>query len=282
MFLFLVLAPMFGAPVAHAADPCELPTDLTLQAEKVLVEGRFDDMPNLVERFEASLSCSPPVDRLTLAAFLRAEGVWFHLTGLSDEAAFAFQSAARLAPAEWTTAYGEEIRQVYQRAADTPAAGMATLQLEPLPADPHLVVHLNGEPITLPIQVESGIVALQLIRSEDAPVPDGTSRFGTLVAVFPNEDVRVNPGVLPIEQPTTTATTALGRKRPVWLLAAAGGALLASGATAAVALNQPDNALDAQSLAAVNQAERRQKVMAVSSYGLMGAGVVATGLYFVW
>ena len=61
-----------------------------------MVEGRFDDMSPLVVRFEEGLACAPPVEPTVLAAFLRAEGAWFHLTGLPDEARLAFRSAAAL------------------------------------------------------------------------------------------------------------------------------------------------------------------------------------------
>jgi hypothetical protein len=269
-----------ASPTALGADSCELPTDLTIQAEQAVIEGRFDDMDALIPRFEASLSCAPPVDPRTLAAFLRAEGAWFHLTQLPDEAQLAFQSAARLAPAEWTPAFGSELRTVFDAAAAQPDSGQGSIQLEPPPADPHLVVYINGAPTTVPIQLASGLHALQLIRSEDAPIPDGTARFGTLVAVFPGEDLRVNPGVLPLETPR--AALATRSRGPIWLLASAGGALLVSGVTAAVALNQPNIAEQARSLGEVDQAQQRQRTMAITSYSLMGASAVATGVYFAW
>ncbi|HCH66226.1 MAG TPA: hypothetical protein DFR83_25710, partial [Deltaproteobacteria bacterium] len=265
---------------AYGADPCELPTDLAIQAEQAVIEARFDDMNALLPRFEASLSCAPAVDPLTLAAFFRAEGAWFHLTQLPDEAHLAFQSAARLAPSAWTPAFGEELRAVFQRAAAQPVTGEGSIRLEPPPADPHLMVYINGAPSTAPTQLSAGLHALQLIRSTDAPVQGETARFGTIVAVFPDEDIRVNPGVLPIETPRLEV---IQRTRgPIWLLASAGGAWLVSGVTAAVALNQPNVAQEAQTLAEVNRSEQRQRRMAVTSYSLFGAGAVATGLYFAW
>ena len=274
------LIALASSSTAAGAEPCELPTDLALQAEQAVIEARFDDMNSLLPRFEASLSCAPPVDPLTLAAFLRAEGAWFHLTNLPDEAHLAFQSAARLAPSAWTPAFGEELRAVFDTAARQPLAGQGTIQLEPPPADPHLAIYIDGARTDTPIQLSAGLHALQLVRTETAPVPSGTARFGRLVAVFPNEDIRVNPGVLPIETPPP----ALGVKSrgPIWLLASAGGALLISGATAAVALNQPNIAEEASSLAAVNAAEQRQRRMAFTSYSLLGVTAVATGVYLAW
>ena len=265
---------------AWAVDPCELPTDLAIQAEQAVIEGRFDDMGALIPRFEASLSCAPPVDPRTLAAFLRAEGAWFHLSQLPDEARLAFQSAARLAPTEWTPAFGSELRSVFEAAAEAPNAGQGSIQLEPEPADPHLVIYIDGTPTTVPAQLASGLYALQLVRSKDAPVPSGTARFGTLVAVFPGEDLRVNPGVLPVEPPPSE--TAIRAQGPSWLLASAGGTLLVSGVTAALALHQPNVAAQASSLAEVNRAQRRQQTLAITSYSLLGAGVVAAGVYFAW
>ena len=277
------LLPVLGwflASTASAADPCELPTDLALQAEQAVIEGRFGDMPGLVDRFEGSLSCAPSVDPGTLAAFLRAEGAWFHLTQLPDEAAFAFRSAAKLAPAVWTEAFGASAHAAFVAAAQPEPPGSGTLQLEPAPADPHLLVHIDGEETTLPLHLDAGIHAIQLIRGPESNGPVGHSRFGKLVAVFPGEDIRVNPGVLPVEE--TSALLAPKSRGPVWLLASAGGALLISGITATAALQQPRIAEEASSIAEVNQAEKRQRALAFTSYGLMGAGLVATGVYFAW
>lgn len=275
-----VIVALAAASTAQAEAPCELPTDLALQAEHAVVEGRFDDMEALVPRFEASLGCAPPIDPLTLAAFLRAEGAWFHLAGMEAEADMAFQSAARLAPREWTPAFGQQLRARFDSAADREAMVTGTLDLDPKPADPHLVVHIDGRPAQTPVALEAGIHAFQLVRSEASSGAVGEARFGRLVAVFPSEDILVNPGVLPVE--TALVSTPSPRDRPVWLLATAGGATLLSGLAAAVALNQPAVASEAQSIQAVNAAERRQRTMAFTSYGLLGAAAVAGAVYIAW
>ena len=66
------------------------------------------------------------------------------------------------------------------------------------------------------------------------------------------------------------------------MLASAGGTLLLSDVTAALALHQPNVAEQASSLAEVNRAQQRQQMLAITSYSLMGAGVVAAGVYFAW
>jgi|GEM_PF-3076935 len=281
MFVPLVAlaAPVLLTSTATASDTCELPTDLAIQAEQAVVEGRFDDMEALVPRFEASLSCAPPVDPETLAAFLRAEAAWFHLTQFPDEARIAFRSAALLAPDAWTDAFGAELKTAYDAAARTESPGRGSIQLEPPPADPTLVVYIDGRETTFPLELNAGIHALQLVRGPESLGTVGTARYGSLVAVFPNEDVRVNPGVLPIEEAPALVG---GPRRPVWLLAAAGGAVAVSAVTAAIAMNQPDIARQATSLAGVNKAEQRQRAMAFTSYGFLGAGAVAGGVYLAW
>jgi len=278
LLLTAVLATMTTA--ATAAEPCELPTDLALQAEQAVIEGRFTDMEPLVDRFEKSLSCSPPVDPQTLAAFLRAEGAWFHLTGLTKEAQFVFRSAHALAPDSWTVAFGAQMRDVFDSASQTARGGQGVIQLEPAPADTTLVTHIDGTPAKEPLQLDAGVHAIQLVRGPDSNGQVGAARFGRLVAVFPDEDIRINPGILPVEEATLLTTAR--KERPTWLLASAGGAAILSGVTAAIALSQPAVARNATTLSGVNQAESRQRSMAFTSYGALGVSAVATGVYLAW
>ena len=277
--LLPLLAALVWSNAAKAADSCERPSALVAQADQAVVEGRFADMPALVERFDTALSCAEPVDATTLAAFFRAQGAWFSLTGQTVESALAFQSAAQLAPDAWTEAFGATLRTRFDAAAAKEAGAAGSIRLSPPPHDPTLELHIDGLGSGAPATVTPGLHAVQLVRPASADYKPGEARFGRVVAVFPGEDVVVNPGVLSHEE-APAPLVAARPDRPAWALGAGGGALVVAGVTAAMARRQGSVAADATSIAEVNSLEQRQKALAWTSYSFMGLGAVGAGLYF--
>jgi len=275
----LLLSSLLSSQHALAADGCERPSALVAQADQAVIEGRFDDMPNLVQRFDDALSCAEPVDSLTLAAFFRAEGAWFALTGMETESTLAFQSAARLAPGEWTAAFGTSLQTRFDMSSRREAGATGSIRLAPPPHDPTLQFHLDGLIATAPSTVAPGLHAVQLVRPPDSDVRPNEARFGRVVAVFPGEDVVVNPGVLTHEE-APPPSLAARPDRPAWALGAGGGALVVAGVTAAMARRQGGIAANATSIAEVDALERRQRALAWTSYSFMGLGAVGASLYF--
>lgn len=268
---------------AQAQDPasCEPAAAVVAHAEGLVVDGRFDDFPAVMARFDEALSCGPPVDPLTLAAFLRATGAWLELSSLPDEAELAFRSAARLDPSGWTPAFGSTLKARFDAAAGTPPPAEGAMRLAPPPSDPALAFHLDGVPSPSDRPLSAGLHAVQLVRTEDAPARVGEARFGRLVTVQPGEDVVVDPGILgPEEVPTSFL---FRPERPHWLLGAAGTSIVAGVVAGTVGRLQGANLeTSTKSIADVNTAESKQQTLAVTGYTLLGLGTVGTAVYFAF
>ncbi len=264
---------------ADASDSCDPPSALVAQADRAVVEGRFTDMPDLLQRFDDALACAEQVDVRTLAAFFRAEGAWFALTGLETESDLAFRSAARLAPNEWTAAFGIGLQDRFNMSSSGRAGAPGSIRLAPLPDDPTLQLYIDGRTASAHATVDPGLHALQLVRPPDSVVRPGEARFGRVVAVFPGENVVVNPGMLPPEKAPQGPLSA-NTDRPAWALGAGGCAVVVAGLTASMARRQGGLAIDSTSMAEVNTLERRQRALAWTSYSFMGLGAVGASLYF--
>ncbi len=258
---------------AFAAD-CA-PEPIVQELERAALEGRTEDAASLSADVEAAFACSPAADRAIVARFFLAEAVVATLGSDPDAVDEALHAAAAASPGLWNADYGDALHQRYLAAAGR-AAASGKLVLDPFPAGRTAIV--DGVPVPMPADLAGGLHLAQAGPTPTADEPRAPMAFARVIRVIPGETTRVP--VTPVAPVETPDAAPAARKRPLpWLVVGLAGAVGAA-ATAGGALAQDGAMRDAGTQDDLDAAFNRQKTLAYTSYGLMGATAAGFGLYF--
>jgi len=283
--------------------------------ERQVILGDLEPIRGLLERAEAAVACAEQLPPTQLARLFRAEGAWLSLLGAEEEATLAFASAARLAPGRWSPALPADMEGTFKAAsARQGELGTGTLRVEGQPLG-IAIVEVNGQATgpraDLPaglhtvrirgeqghsghlIMIYEGEVVVVEPRWRGAPSAVGAAPAPEIQPAAPAKapdstaaGAPLEPASAPAQASSAPLPPALPAPRPArvswagpgrpWLIAA-GGAAVGAGVTAAVARAQIGRATTAETLGQLQQAERTQLIMGVSSYSLMvGTGALLT------
>ncbi len=268
---FLALTPALLLLVSPARAACDDPAEKVSLVEQAVLDARFDDARDHLAQAEAAFGCTGTADNTLLARLWLAEGAMAHIEGDERSRDQAFASAARVAPDTWTTAFGDDLRTAWEAAAAAPR-GQGQLQLEGL--DDGAVAMVDGQPMQVPAELDSGLYLVQADAKGGPPV------FARIVLVPDDQTL-----VVRVEDPHNLDQTATlePRKRKKWpWFAAAGGAAVLGGTAALLATTQENAIQDSSSVDDLNGAFGRQKAFAYTSYGLAGATAVLVGVGVAW
>ncbi len=251
------------------------PEPLVQDLERAALEGRSEDAARLSAEVESAFACSPAADRALVARFFLAEAVVATLGPDPEAVDEALAAAAAASPGLWNADYGEALHQRYLVAAgQKPALGK--LVLDPMPADWTAIV--DGAPVPMPADLAGGLHLAQAGPTPTADAPRAPMAFARVIRVIPGETTRV--AIAPLAPVNAPDAAPNARKRPLpWLVVGLAGAVGAA-ATAGGALAQDGAMRDAGTQDDLDAAFNRQKALAYTSYGLMGATAAGFGLYF--
>lgn len=256
------------AQAPEALAPCLDPAIVVGQAKSALIDARLEEVAERVADVEAALGCAPLVAPELLSELWMIEGVRLYFAQDPAGASRAFAASSRLHPLPWTPEYGLELKAFYDEAVAAPR-GEAQLSLYEVP--PGVSAALDGEPTAFPAAVIEGPHLVQILSEDDEVVA------AHMVMLPPNEAMEIRVGPIaprPVAPPSTT------QRRPV-LLVGGSVAALAAGGTYALARVQDNTMSSATATSSLEGAYQRQKLLAGTTYGLMGLSAVGFGLYFV-
>ncbi len=310
--LSLLLAAALAAPVQAACD--DVPT-LIGRAEQAVIDGRLEAASATISQVESALGCAPVPAAELLARMWLADGTSAYLAGDEMVANLAFAAAARVAPETWVEGYGEQVRGVYQQAAQAEAAS-GDIRLHPDPKG--LSATLDGVDTEFPTEAPSGLHLVQVGQTphhtEYAEIfylqPGQTTFIMTgvepaaepaVVEPEPVEAPATEPvAEQPIEEPAVAEPVAepaaeplvpppvtpepqprAGLSSPVFLVLGGAAAAVAGGA-GVVAKAQDGQMESAPNHDSLDRAYQRQQTFAYASYGLAGVAALSVTLHFVF
>ncbi|MCK6504806.1 hypothetical protein L6R53_15620 [Myxococcota bacterium] len=268
MALVHVVAPLLAlSGTARAA--CDEPAELVAQVEQAVLDARFEDARAATDRAERAFGCTGSAEGALLARLWVAEGAMAHVEGDPAARDQAFASAQRVAPGQWTEAFGAALESLWAAAAAQPRS-RGTLQVEGLA--PGQGARVDGRPVQTPAELESGLYLVQA---------DGGPPLFTRIVLLPDEQtlvVRVEP-----QAPATAAPTA-GRdhRGRGWWFAGAGVAAALSGTSAWLATRQDGAMEGATSIDELDGDFGRQKGFGYATWGLAGLGAACVGVGIAW
>lgn len=259
------------------AGACEDPAALVSQVEQAVLEARFEEARATTDRAETAFGCTGSAEGTLLARLWLAEGAMAHVEGDAGSRDQAFASALRIAPGQWTEAFGDELKALWQAAAGLPRA-TGTLQVEGLAEGQAAFV--DGQPVTVPAELESGLYLVQA---------DGGPPLFTRIVLLPGDQtlvVRVEPAAgSDAGEAATLAGNAPESKRHrgrwLWFAGAGAGAALA-GTSALLATRQDGGMEQAASVDELDGAWARQRGYGYATYALAGLSAACVGVGIAW
>jgi hypothetical protein len=266
----------------------DLPIELGT-AERAIVDTRLDDANRSLQRIEVELGAAPGsrnagcsrLDPATVARFWIAEGAAASLGGSAEGAFRAFHAAARVAPGQWTVAFGSTLRAEWEAAAALPDA-IGRIALDPGPVG--RAAWLDGNQAVFPIDVADGLHLVQVGTDDEAVwgaivlVP-AAETFVVRLPDLPPLPVAWDP-IEPSVMPTAPADHA--RVRKTVFLAGGAACLVAGGATAWLAERKDDDLADADDLHELDAAHHSQQTLGALSYSLLGVGAAGIVVGLAW
>lgn len=274
MFSLLLLS------LAHA--DCPDLSSTTARANDALIAARLDEARAALQAAEAVFSCGPAPGREALAQYWLVEAAVASVSGQPQDAADAWQAAARLAPDLWEPRHGPELRAKRDAAVATMGAGQGTLEVEELPEGHALWI--DGESSPSPSPASEGLHVVQVAKKEAV--------FGRIVLLGADEHMRVR-AVLPAVEPIAGSEERSRGAKVAWI--AGGGLGLAAGAGLLVVARRQEtpmdeamaqwesgrlSTLDAQ--ATLDQHWTRQRATGGAGYALTALGLAGVGVGIVW
>jgi hypothetical protein len=280
MGIWILIALFLNVARADCGDPSQLIT----QAEKRVMETRFDDAKIALESAEKAFYCGAIADPELLARMWITEGAMLSFSGDAASAEASFAAASRVAPDYWNQNFGPRLREQYQRAASH-QTGSGLIRLNPPLV--HYVGTLDGVVTSFPIEVSAG---LHLVQVGEA---GGSVKFAQVVVLTDKAALTISTGLIdPLEKTPRSSTSDAepivdnqrkGRKtrrKPTMLIVAGTAGLLAGGA-AGLAYAQRSGLNSASSVEELQAARQRQMAFAVTSYSLIGVAATGFTLHFV-
>lgn len=261
--------------LSSARAGCEDAGALVAEVEQAVLDAQFEQARSFADRVEAAFGCGGTADATLLARLWLAEGAMAHVEGDPIGRDQAFASAWRVAPMYWTEAFGPELRAAWEKASRE-RRGRGRLEVDGLQAG--LVARVDGAPLPLPIELESGLYLVQAGQDGGRPV------FSRIVMVPDAQTL-----VVRVEAPATglaggeptSARARRDRKGTGWY-AGAGAAVLLSGTGFLLANAQNPVMREASDVDTLNAAFGRQKAFSYGGYGMLGLGAVCLGVGLAW
>lgn len=268
MALVHVIVPLLALS-SGARAACDAPVELVAQVEQAVLDARFEDARLATDRAELAFGCTGTAEGALLARLWVAEGAMAHVEG--DEAARdqAFASAWRVAPGQWTEAFGEGLKPLWQAAAGQPRS-RGTLQIEGL--QPGQAARVDGRAVETPAQLDSGLYLVQA---------DGGPPLFTRIVLLPGEQTLV-VHIEPQGQVTAAAAAERTHRGRGWWFAGAGVAAALSGTSAWLATRQDGAMETATSIDELDGGFGRQKAFGYATWGLAGLGAACVGVGIAW
>ena len=248
----------------------------TEAATDALVSAHLDDAHAALTQAEASFSCGLAPDARALARYWLAEAAVASVEGRADDARDAWQAAARLAPEQWDTRYGPQLRAGRDAAVAAATLGKGSVRLDAMPE--RATVWVDGAERPNPAPASEGLHLVQVGARE--------VEFGRVVLLGPDENMTVKVELAPDEPEP--------RGLKIGLMAG-GGVALAGGAGllwVAHAQSAPmDAAVTAWRAGSLTTEDARaeldarwsaQRAAGVAGYGLMALGAAGVVVGGVW
>lgn len=264
---FFALASLSIGGTARAA--CDAPQELVAQVEQAVLDARFEDARVATDRAEVAFGCTGSAEGALLARLWVAEGAMAHVEGDAASRDQAFASAQRIAPGQWTDAFGGELEALWAAAADLPRR-RGTLQVEGLAEGQ--AARVDGRVLATPAELESG---LYLVQAEGGPP------LFTRIVLLPGDQTLV-VHVDPPEALAPTVTPERRHRGRGWWFAGAGVAAALSGTSAWLATRQDGAMEQAPTLEELDADYGRQKGFGYATWGLAGLGAACVGVGIAW
>jgi len=173
---FLVAAlGLLACTPAMAQGVCPGREDALAALEEAVVTVDLGAVQQRIDEVIAAFDCGKSATPEQLARLWNAEGAYLQLDGDPTAAEESFQAAKRVAPDQWTEAFGPRMREIWDDAPEATERGSISL-------DPRLswwAVLVDGQPAKIPAEVPTGLHVVQGGPSTD------DIRFGKLVYVRP-------------------------------------------------------------------------------------------------
>lgn len=267
--------------LAHA--DCPDLSAATARANEALIAAQLDEARAALLAAEAGFACGPAPEREALARYWLVEAAVASVTGRAQDAADAWQAAARLAPELWEPRHGLELRAKRDAAVASMGAGQGSIEVEGLP-DGH-AMWLDGARAPSPSPAAAGLHVVQVAQKEAV--------FGRIVLLGADEHMRVRAEIPVAAEPVAVSDERSRGGKVAWI--AGGGVGLAAGAGLLLVARGQDEAMDeamarwetdslstADATAELDQRWTRQRAAGGAGYALTALGLAGIGVGVVW
>lgn len=282
--LLLAFLTVARASCPDLAASIEEATDATLS-------GRLEEAKAALQKAEASFACGTPAKPMSIAHYWLAEAAVAAQAHRDQDAADAWQAAARLDAGLWEPRFGAELRPLRDAAVAAMSPGEGSLRVDPFPSGYH--IYVDGRETSDPTPAAEGLHVVQVAQDQVI--------YGRVILLTAGENLQLRmpspPPPALVELPAPTPESAAARTTQVRRIALlAGGGLSAAAGTGLLFFargQEPpmdetlslwrNGAIGTEEAAeAVDRRWANQRASGVAGYGLLGLGLGGIGLGIVW